>query len=82
MRNNKIKLPPPIHLTGEDVRWTEIVRRSVDGLAAIAESNAEGCDVSWMAMEYGLESVRELLDQILKDYNERIEEGLKGVRNE
>lgn len=72
MSNTKYKMPPPIHLTDEDVRWAEVVRRSVDGLAAIAESNAEGCDVSWLAMEYGLESVRDLLDQILKDFTERI----------
>ena len=72
MSNTKYKSPPPIHLTDEDIRWTEIVRRSVDGLAAIAESNSEGCDVSWLAMEYGLESVRDLLDQILKDFTERI----------
>lgn len=75
MNNNKIKLPPPIHLTDEDVRWTEMVRRSVDGLAAIAEANSEGCDTEWLAMLYGLGSVCDTLDNILKNYKERIEGG-------
>lgn len=77
MSNNRIKMPPPNQLTAEDVHWVETVRRSVDGLAAIADANADGCATEWFAMVYGLESVRNILEGILKDYEERIEGGEK-----
>ncbi len=77
MSNNKIKLPPPNQLTAEDIHWAETVRRAVDGLAAIADANADGCATEWLAMVYGLESVRHILDDTLKDYEERIEGGAK-----
>lgn len=65
------RLPPDV-LSDEDVRWVEIVRRSIDGLAAIAEGNAEGCEEEWMAMQYGLQSARTIVDSIIKDYKDRI----------
>ena len=68
-----MKMRQPDILTDEDLRWAEIVRRSVDGLAAIAEGNAEGCDTEWMAMQYGLLSVCAIVDSIIKDYKQRIE---------
>jgi hypothetical protein len=70
----KYKRPPPDVLNSEDVRWLEIVRRTVDGLAAMAEAMAEGCDTEWIAMQSSLETLRDTVDSILKDYKERIKE--------
>jgi hypothetical protein len=74
----KYKRPPPDVLNSEDVRWLEIVRRTVDGLAAMAEAMAEGCEREWMAMLYSLESLRETVGEILKDYKTRIQEAEDG----
>jgi hypothetical protein len=52
----------------------EIMRRTVDGLAAMAETMAEGCEAEWMGMFYSLETLRDTVDSILKDYKERIKE--------
>jgi hypothetical protein len=67
-------LTPPDVLNSEDVRWVEIVRRSVDGLAAMAEAMAEGCESEWMGMLYSLLTLRDTVDSVLKDYKERIKE--------
>ena len=61
----------------EDLHWLEIVRRAVDGTAAIAEANAEGCSTEWMAMQYSLESTKDIIDSIIKDYRERLGLGQK-----
>lgn len=70
----KFKRKPPDVLCSEDVRWVEIVRRTVDGLAAMAEAQAEGCESEWMGMFYSLDTLRDTVDGILKDYKERIKE--------
>lgn len=67
-----MKRRSPDCLTAEDLRWAEIVRRSIDGLAAIAEAYAESCETDWCAMHYGLESVRAIIDDTIKSYKERI----------
>ena len=59
-------------LNEEDLRWVKVVRKGVDGLAAISEAHAEGCETEWMAMHYSLESVSEILDGIIADYRERL----------
>lgn len=56
----------------EDIRWAEIHLRTVAGLAALAEAYAESCSTEWMAMHYSLESLRELMEQLVKDLKERM----------
>ena len=71
------KRKPPAHvLSSEDVRWLNMVRRTVDGLAAMAEAMAEGCDTEWIAMQSSLETLRDTVDSILKDYKDRIKEAV------
>ena len=66
-------------LCSEDVRWMEIVRRTVDGLAAMAEAKAEGCDTDWIAMQASLETLRDyIVDGIIIDYKERMKEAGDG----
>ena len=69
---SKFKKLPTDVLNSEDVRWAELLRRSIDGLAAIAEAQAEGCETEWVAMHNGLETVLDIFDGIIKDYKERI----------
>ena len=59
-------------LTREDLHWIEIVRRSIDGLAAIAEVEADGCENKWIAMQSSLEEIREIVVSIIDDYKERL----------
>lgn len=73
----KQKQTPPDVLNSEDVRWVEVVRRTVDGLAAMAEVQAEGCETEWMGMFYSLLTLRDTVDGILSDYKERIAERSK-----
>lgn len=77
-KQKKIKLgtytpPDPALVSEEDIRWVEIVRRSVDGLAAFAEAQGESCDSAWMGMQYMLEELRTTLDTIVEDFKQRIE---------
>lgn len=72
----KIQKHDPIKLTHEDLRWVKIISRSIDGLAAIAEANAEGCDTEWMAMQYSLEAVKNIMDSVMADFKDRM--GMKG----
>ena len=67
----KKRRTPAALLSYEDVRWMDIVRRTVDGLAATAESMSESCDVEWMAMQYSLETLRDTVDEMLKGFRER-----------
>ena len=78
MARNKLTKRDPLMLTEEDVRWVEIVRRSLDGLAAIAEANAEGLETEWCAMHYSLLSVREIVDDIIEDMRNRMEGAYDG----
>jgi hypothetical protein len=65
--------PDPKLLTDEDIRWAKIAKRSVDGLAAIAEAHAEACDKEWMGMQYLLEDLRETIDTIVQDFASRLD---------
>ena len=58
----------------EDLRWLEIIRRSIDGLAAIAEANAYGCETEWLAMQYGLEAARDIIDGTIEEFKNRLDE--------
>ena len=64
--------PSPEELTGEDVRWAQIVLRSIDGLAAIAEAHAEACETEWLGMQCLLEDLRETQKGIVEDFENRI----------
>ena len=51
-----------------------MVRRSIDGIAAIAESQSDGCEAEWLGVMYSLETVRNSIDEIIKDFKNRIQE--------
>ena len=68
----KTKTPDPATLTSEDLRWVEIVRRTVDGLAAFAETHAESCDTGWMAMHLSLEDLTDTIQIIADEYKGRL----------
>ena len=59
-------------INSEDIRWMELVLRTIDGLAAQAEMQDEACDPEWMAMQYGLESARDILKEQINDFKQRI----------
>lgn len=54
-----------------------MVRRTVDGLAAMAEVQAEGCENEWIAMQSSLETLRDTVDCVLADYKERMTEAAR-----
>ena len=72
MKNKKTNYKDSLR---EDLRWAEMVRKAIMGLSAQAEMNSEGCDTNWLAMYYGLENLREIMDAIVDDLTERINEG-------
>lgn len=51
----------------EKMRWLNNLRRQIDGLAAQAEAQSEGCESEWMCMQYGLENALALLDSIIDE---------------
>lgn len=68
-----MKDPDKSKVNSEDIRWTELILRMIDGLAAQAEVQAEACDPEWMAMQYGLESARNMLKEQIADFKQRME---------
>ena len=56
----------------EDLRWAEMVHKAVSGLESLAEMQCEGCDTSWLAMFYSLQSIRETMDAIVDDFKDRL----------
>lgn len=61
------------NISADDVRWMEIILRQVDGLAALAEAQAESCNREWMSMQYSLETIAEMLKENINNMKERIE---------
>lgn len=55
-----------------NLRWLTMYKKTVVGLAALAEQHAEGCETGWLAMMYGLEDLAETMDIDIKDREERL----------
>lgn len=60
-------------LNNEDLRWLELIQDIANGLRAQAEIQAEACEVEWMAMQYSLESLGDVIKSCVDDYKERLE---------
>ena len=53
-------------LRDNDTEWLDRYRRTVVGLAAFAEIQAETCDEKWMGMHYMLEELADAMDEDIK----------------
>ena len=71
-KNRKYMPPPPKEIHESDIEWLERVHTALAGIGAIAEANAEGCDVEWLAMDYSCKATLDILSDIINDFKNRI----------